>query len=56
MRLRQHNLDLGLAVGDQHNPAEALPCDLVAYGQTKRVAVEAECGVWIVDKDVHTAK
>ena len=56
VRLRQHDLDLGLAVGDQGDPAEPAVGDLVAHRQAERVAVEVKGGVGVVDGDVHTAE
>jgi hypothetical protein len=56
MGLRQHDLDLGLAVGRQGDPAETTILDLVLHLETEGVAVEGEGGVGIVDKDVHVAQ
>jgi Bacterial membrane protein YfhO len=56
MRLREHDLDLGLAVINQDDPAEALARDLVADRHAENVAVEGESGRRVVDGDVHAAE
>ena len=56
MRLRQHDPDLGLAVGGEGDPAEAAVGDFVAHRQAEGVAIEDEGGVWVVDEDVHCAE
>ena len=56
VRLRQYDRDLGLAVGDEGDPAEAAEGDLVAHLQPEGVAVEAESGIGVVDQDVHGAE
>ena len=50
--LGQHDLDLGLAVARERDPAEAVARDLVTHGQAEGVAVEGEGGVGVVDEDV----
>jgi hypothetical protein len=56
MRLRQHDLDLGLTVGDEGDPTEAVVGDLVLHRQAEGIAVEAEGDIGIVDIDVHCAE
>jgi hypothetical protein len=56
MRLGQHDPDLGLGVGDERDPAEAIVGDVEADGEAEGVAVEGECRLGVVDGDVHGAE
>src|SRR6185437_17124325 len=55
MRLREDDADLGLALGDEGDPAKTALLDLELHGQAERVAVEGEGRVGIVDEDVNGA-
>ena len=56
VRLGQHDPDLGLGVGDECDPAEAIVRHVEAHGEAEGVAIEGKRGLGIVDGDVHGAE
>ena len=56
VRLDQHDLQLGLRRRRQGDPSKALGRDVAAQLQAQRVAIERECGVGVVDRDIAVRK
>src|ERR1700722_9055149 len=56
VRLREHDPYLRLALGNQGYPFETAVCDLLSHRHAKRIAIEPESGVGVVDEYVHRAE
>src|SRR5205823_10635953 len=53
--LGQHDLDLGLTVCRERDPAESVVRDLAAHGESEGVAVEGDSSVGVVNEYMHGA-